>query len=63
MSRHRKMPGFSCPHPITRSFDTDSGSDPDPELASPRNFSNDLQQKTHPKPGLFRRRQKEDPTL
>ncbi|MDD8047636.1 MAG: hypothetical protein PHF14_14325 [Verrucomicrobiota bacterium] len=33
------VPGFSCPHPITRPFDTDFDSDPDPEHASPWTFS------------------------
>ncbi|MGI6299511.1 MAG: hypothetical protein ACOX52_00400 [Verrucomicrobiota bacterium] len=33
------VPGFSCPNPITRPFDTDPDSDPDPELASPWTFS------------------------
>ncbi|MGI6299627.1 MAG: hypothetical protein ACOX52_00995 [Verrucomicrobiota bacterium] len=28
------VPGFSCPNPIPRPFD----SDPDPDLASPRTF-------------------------
>ncbi|MGI6300608.1 MAG: hypothetical protein ACOX52_06090 [Verrucomicrobiota bacterium] len=31
------VPGFSCPNPITRSFD----SDPDPDLASLWTFSDD----------------------
>ncbi|HCF94803.1 MAG TPA: hypothetical protein DEW46_07065, partial [Verrucomicrobia bacterium] len=30
------VPGFSCPNPITRLFDTDTDSDPDP------NSDNDL---------------------
>ncbi|MDD8046992.1 MAG: hypothetical protein PHF14_11070 [Verrucomicrobiota bacterium] len=25
------LPGFSCPNPITRLFDTDTDSDPDPD--------------------------------
>ncbi|MGI6303757.1 MAG: hypothetical protein ACOX52_22255 [Verrucomicrobiota bacterium] len=29
------VPGFSRPNPIPRSFDTETDSDPDPELASP----------------------------
>ncbi|MDD8046323.1 MAG: hypothetical protein PHF14_07665 [Verrucomicrobiota bacterium] len=38
------LPGFSCPNPITRPFDTDTetDSDPDPDLASPLTFSEDL---------------------
>ncbi|MGI6299568.1 MAG: hypothetical protein ACOX52_00695 [Verrucomicrobiota bacterium] len=28
------VPGFSCPNPITRSFDTETDSEPDPKLAS-----------------------------
>ncbi|MDD8044693.1 MAG: hypothetical protein PHC78_13105 [Verrucomicrobiota bacterium] len=35
------VPGFSCPNPITRSFDTETDSDPDPDLASPWTFSDD----------------------
>ena len=31
------VPGFSCPNPITRSFDSDSN----PHLASPWTFSDD----------------------
>ncbi|MGI6300250.1 MAG: hypothetical protein ACOX52_04200 [Verrucomicrobiota bacterium] len=33
------IPGFSCPNPITRPFDTETDSDPDPDLASPWTFS------------------------
>jgi hypothetical protein len=29
------VPVFSCPNPITRPFDTETDSDPDPDLASP----------------------------
>ncbi len=36
------VPGFSCPNPITRPFETDK--DPDPVLASPLTFSDDLWQ-------------------
>ncbi|MDI9385597.1 MAG: hypothetical protein QM518_14980, partial [Verrucomicrobiota bacterium] len=36
------VPGFSCPNPITRPFDTETDSDPDPDLASPWTFSDDL---------------------
>ena len=53
LCRHRNntvaIPGFSCPNPIPRSFDTDTDtdtetdSDPDPDLASPLTFSDDLQ--------------------
>ncbi|HCF96094.1 MAG TPA: hypothetical protein DEW46_13630, partial [Verrucomicrobia bacterium] len=43
LCQHRTaVPGFSCPNPITRPFDTDPDSDPDPELASPWNFSDGL---------------------
>ncbi|MDD8046684.1 MAG: hypothetical protein PHF14_09500 [Verrucomicrobiota bacterium] len=48
LCRHRNntvaKPGFSCPNPIPRSFDTDTetDSDPDPDLASPLTFSDDL---------------------
>ena len=34
------LPGFACPNPITRPFDTDTDSDFD--LASPLAFSDDL---------------------
>jgi len=34
------VPGFSCPNPITRPFDTETDSDPD--LASPLAFSDTL---------------------
>ncbi|MGI6302085.1 MAG: hypothetical protein ACOX52_13675 [Verrucomicrobiota bacterium] len=33
------VPGFSCPNFLTRSFDTETDSDPDPDLASPVAFS------------------------
>ncbi|MDD8047419.1 MAG: hypothetical protein PHF14_13220 [Verrucomicrobiota bacterium] len=36
------VPGFSCPNPTTRPFDTDADSDPDPDLASPWAFSDGL---------------------
>jgi len=36
------VPGFSCPNPITRPFDTKTDSDPDPDLASPLPFSDTL---------------------
>ena len=36
------VPGFSCPNPLTRPFDTETDSDPDPDLASPLTFSADL---------------------
>ncbi|MGI6300085.1 MAG: hypothetical protein ACOX52_03350 [Verrucomicrobiota bacterium] len=36
------VPGFSCPNPITRPFDTETDSDPDPDLASPWTFSDGL---------------------
>ena len=29
------VPGFSCPNPISRPFDTETDSAPDPDLASP----------------------------
>ncbi|MDD8046638.1 MAG: hypothetical protein PHF14_09265 [Verrucomicrobiota bacterium] len=29
------LPGFVCPNPITRPFDTETDSDPDPDFASP----------------------------
>ncbi|MDI9384394.1 MAG: hypothetical protein QM518_08850 [Verrucomicrobiota bacterium] len=32
-------PGFSCPNLIARPFDTETDSDPDPDLASPLTFS------------------------
>ncbi|MDD8047321.1 MAG: hypothetical protein PHF14_12730 [Verrucomicrobiota bacterium] len=35
-------PGFASPNPIPRSFDTEADSDPDPDLASPWTFSDDL---------------------
>ena len=35
------VPGFSCPNPIPRPFDTETDSDPD--LASPFTLSDDLQ--------------------
>ncbi|MGI6302798.1 MAG: hypothetical protein ACOX52_17325 [Verrucomicrobiota bacterium] len=28
------VPGFSCPNPITRPFDTETDSDPDPDSAN-----------------------------
>ncbi|MGI6302888.1 MAG: hypothetical protein ACOX52_17780 [Verrucomicrobiota bacterium] len=38
LCRHRNntvtIPGFSCPNPITRPFDTETDSDPGPDLAS-----------------------------
>jgi hypothetical protein len=43
------VPGFPCPIPITRPFDTDT--DPDPDLASPSTFSDSL--KLHSTPNLF----------
>ncbi|MGI6300458.1 MAG: hypothetical protein ACOX52_05275 [Verrucomicrobiota bacterium] len=36
------VPGFSCPNPLTRPFDTETDSDPDPDLLSPLTFSDDL---------------------
>ncbi|MGI6302451.1 MAG: hypothetical protein ACOX52_15550 [Verrucomicrobiota bacterium] len=36
------VPGFLWPNPITRPFDTDPDSDPDPDLASPWTFSDVL---------------------
>ncbi|MGI6301664.1 MAG: hypothetical protein ACOX52_11490 [Verrucomicrobiota bacterium] len=33
------VPGFLWPNPITRPFDTEADSDPDPDLASPWTFS------------------------
>ncbi|MGI6301018.1 MAG: hypothetical protein ACOX52_08180 [Verrucomicrobiota bacterium] len=36
------VPGFSCPNPLTRPFGTETDSDPDPDLASPLTFSDDL---------------------
>ncbi|HCF95894.1 MAG TPA: hypothetical protein DEW46_12590, partial [Verrucomicrobia bacterium] len=36
------LPGFSLPNPIPPPFDTEAGSDPDPELASPSAFSDEL---------------------
>jgi hypothetical protein len=35
------VPGFICPNPISRPFDTETDSDSDPELASPLPFSDD----------------------
>ncbi|MGI6300662.1 MAG: hypothetical protein ACOX52_06365 [Verrucomicrobiota bacterium] len=35
-------PGFSCPNPIKRPFDTETVSDPDPGLALQLTFSHDL---------------------
>ena len=35
-------PGVSCLNPIPRLFDTETDSDPDPDLASPLTFSDDL---------------------
>ncbi|MGI6303326.1 MAG: hypothetical protein ACOX52_20020 [Verrucomicrobiota bacterium] len=46
MCRHRNntvaRPGFSCPNPIPRQFDTETDTAPDPDLASPLTFSDDL---------------------
>ncbi len=36
------LPGFSSPNPITRSFDTEADSEPDPDLASPLTFSDNV---------------------
>ncbi|MGI6301711.1 MAG: hypothetical protein ACOX52_11735 [Verrucomicrobiota bacterium] len=36
------VPGFSCPNPITCSFDPEADSDPDPDLVSPWTSSDDL---------------------
>ncbi|MDI9382899.1 MAG: hypothetical protein QM518_01245 [Verrucomicrobiota bacterium] len=36
------LPGSAWPNPITRTFDTETDSDPDPDLASPWTFSDDL---------------------
>ncbi len=36
------VPGSEWPNPITRPFDTETDSDPDPDLASPLTFSDDL---------------------
>ncbi|MGI6303794.1 MAG: hypothetical protein ACOX52_22490 [Verrucomicrobiota bacterium] len=36
------VPGFSCPNLLTHPFDTETDSDPDPDLASPLNFSDTL---------------------
>ncbi len=36
------VPGFSCPNPITRPFDTETDSDPAPDLVSPWTFSDRL---------------------
>ncbi|MDD8045247.1 MAG: hypothetical protein PHF14_02160 [Verrucomicrobiota bacterium] len=33
------VPGFSCPNPLTRPSDTETDSNPDPDLASPLTFS------------------------
>ncbi|MDD8045287.1 MAG: hypothetical protein PHF14_02365 [Verrucomicrobiota bacterium] len=42
LCRHRTaIPGFSCPNPIPRPFDTETDGDPDPDLASPWTFSDD----------------------
>ena len=35
------LAGFSCPNPIPRTFDTETDSDSDPDLASPWTFSDD----------------------
>ena len=36
------VPGSEWPNPITRPFDTETDSDPDPDLASPWTFSDGL---------------------
>ncbi|MDD8045278.1 MAG: hypothetical protein PHF14_02315 [Verrucomicrobiota bacterium] len=36
------IPGFSCPNPIPHSFDSETDSDPDPDLASPLTLSDGL---------------------
>jgi hypothetical protein len=36
------VPGFSCTNPITRPCDTETDSDPDPDLASQFTFSDSL---------------------
>ena len=36
------VPGFSCPNLLTHPFDTETDSDPDPDLASPLTFSDAL---------------------
>jgi hypothetical protein len=45
-SQHRNntvaVPGSECPNPITRPFDTETDSEPDPDLASPWTFSDSL---------------------
>ncbi|MGI6299558.1 MAG: hypothetical protein ACOX52_00645 [Verrucomicrobiota bacterium] len=47
LCQHRNItvavPGFSCPNLLTRPFDTETDSDPDPDLASPLTFSDDLE--------------------
>ncbi|MDD8046252.1 MAG: hypothetical protein PHF14_07310 [Verrucomicrobiota bacterium] len=52
LCRHRNntvaIPGFSCPNPITRPFDTEADSESD--LASPLPFSDDLKQVGHAPP-------------
>jgi hypothetical protein len=46
LCRHRNntvaIPGFSCPNPIPHSFDSETDSDPDPDLASPLTLSDGL---------------------
>jgi hypothetical protein len=37
------LPGFVCPNPITRPFDTETDSDPDPDFASPLTSSDGIQ--------------------
>ncbi|MDD8046200.1 MAG: hypothetical protein PHF14_07050 [Verrucomicrobiota bacterium] len=37
------LPGFPCLNPIPRLFDTETDSDPDPDLASPLTFSDNLE--------------------
>ncbi|MDI9382902.1 MAG: hypothetical protein QM518_01260 [Verrucomicrobiota bacterium] len=39
------VPGSAWPNPITCPFDTETDSDPDPDLASPWTFSDGLQRK------------------
>ncbi|MGI6302257.1 MAG: hypothetical protein ACOX52_14565 [Verrucomicrobiota bacterium] len=48
------VPGFSCPNPLTRPFDTETDRDPDPELASPLTFSDDLFLRRRPQNRLER---------
>ncbi|MGI6300591.1 MAG: hypothetical protein ACOX52_06000 [Verrucomicrobiota bacterium] len=47
VSNETTQPGFSCLNPISRTFDSEPDSDPDPDLASPLTFSDDLWREAH----------------